>query len=330
MIPLVFLFFIFLCFSAFFSSSETALFSLSKVHIHKFKHSKGFAARKVVECLCNPRHILVTILLGNEFVNIAMSIIGASIVSQLFPHGAYAETLLAVVIVTPVILIFGEIVPKNIALRFSRELAPVIVVPLRVFHVAITPLRIVLASIADGVIRIFGGSPENSSPMMMEQEFRQLIDLGKKEGVIIAEEHELIHNVFEFAGKVVCDIMTPKLALMTVSVDIPFTELLACMKKENFSRVPVYECQPENIIGILHVRDLFTFDRKRRTGSKDDIRELLHKPIFVGGNESIEVLLRKIQSSRMHMALVQDEQGSLIGVATLHDVLTELFGEMRE
>lgn len=315
--------------SAFFSASETAIFSLSRFHIHRFRASRSRAARRVVECLTEPRRTLVTILLGNELINVSMSIVGAEIVSRSIPGSVQYQTLIAVVIVAPIVLVFGEIIPKNIALRLASRLAPIVVAPLRLFQYVVTPLRMILNAIADGMVRLFGGRPERVEPMIVEQEFRQLVDLGRAEGVIVETEQELIHNVFEFKEKVVADIMTPARMMFALSVDMPYAAMLTRMKATPFSRIPIYEGSKDRIIGILHLRDLFAFDR--RGGPADrNIRELLHTPLFVTEHERIETLFKKFQEGQMHLACVMAAGGEIKGLVALDDVLRELFGVMVE
>lgn len=317
--------------SAFFSSSETALFSLSKVQIFRFKELAKSSSLRVIEALRRPRDTLVTILLGNELVNVSMSIVGAAMISTLFAnHSAEAQTFLAIVMVTPIVLTFGEIVPKNIALRYAPQLAPILIVPLGVFHRFVAPLRYVLTAIADRMIRLFGGSPEAGAPMIMEEEFRRLVDLGRKEGVIFEEEREIIHNVFEFTNKNVGDIMTPVDRLFLLPIDMPFEALMEEIKCTQFSRVPFYAGEREHIIGILHVRDLFSYSLKRKAGTAPELHDLLRPPLFVNKELPLEELLREFQRTHMHMAIVLDEKATLLGVVTMDDVQMELFGEIEE
>ena len=159
-----FLFFILLCCSAFFSASETVLFSLSRLQVHRFRTSKSRAAQKVVACLKKPRPWLATILLGNEFVNVCLSIIGASVISHYFFYSIKVQTIIAIVIITPVVLMGGEILPKNLAIRFSPKLAPIMVIPLGLFYKLVRPFRFVLASVADAFVLLLGGHPEKAEP----------------------------------------------------------------------------------------------------------------------------------------------------------------------
>lgn len=329
MFSLVILFVILLIASAFFSASETALFSISAVQIHKLKDGHSQTAKLLVASLKDPRKILITILLGNELVNVCMSIIGAAVISQMCRASATTQTIIAVAIVTPIILIAGEIVPKNIAIHYAAQIAPVVIWPLRAFYIVVRPLRLVLHWVADRVIVLLGGEPKRSEPMIMEDEFRRLVDLGSKEGVIVEEERDLIHNVFEFTDKVAGDIMTPEEKIFSLDAGIPFERILEEIKTVQFSRVPFYEGENDNWTGVLHVRDMFSFHRKMASGESVDIREILRLPLLVDVKTPLEALLREFQRSQMHMAIVMDG-ATTAGVVTMDDVLEALFGEMEQ
>lgn len=323
------LFFVLLLCSAFFSSSETVLFSLSRIQIHKFRASKSSAAKSVVACVRQPRSWLATILFGNELVNVCFSIIGASIVNYYFAYGVMVQALIAVALITPVILIFGEIIPKNIAIRISPQLAPIMIVPLRIFYDIVKPFRFVMAKIADFFVVILGGHPEKAQPMIVEEEFRRLIDLGRREGVIVEEEREMIHNVFEFTDKVVSDIMTPIGGIFALPVNLPYKRMLDEIKAVQFSRIPLFESGIDNMIGVLHVRDLFGFHRKREQGGEQDIRSIVRDLLVVDSKKKIEELLNDFQQSRVHMAVVKSG-ARVVGLVTMGDVLAELFGEIEK
>ncbi|MFH1874249.1 MAG: hemolysin family protein [Pseudomonadota bacterium] len=322
-------FIILLVCSAFFSLSETALFSLSRVQVHKFRHSKSHAAQTVVQCLRKPRDWLATILIGNELANVLISIIGAAIVNHYFKASVQTQTLVAIAVITPVVLVLGEIIPKNLAMRFSLKLATAVIIPLSLFHQLVKPFRFVLRKIADGIVIVLGGSSEKLPPMVMEEEFRHLVDLGKKEGVIVEEERKMIHNVFEFSDKTVLTIMTPFDQIFTISSDIEHEALLNEIRLTQFSRIPVYEGHRNNIIGILHMRDLFGFHRQRQAGHAQNLRSILRKPLFVKPDTQLEKLLENFQQERNLMAIVQD-QGQVLGLVTMDDLLEEIFGEMEK
>ncbi len=330
MFSMIVLFLFLLGCSAFFSASETALFSLSRVHVHKLKQVGGWAAENIIASLRKPRDLIVTILFGNELVNVSISIVGAAIISRFCRSNVEVQTFIAVAVITPIIMTFGEILPKNIAIRYAAQLAPIFIVPIRPFYKLIAPLRVVLTWIANGVMRTLGSKSVAEEPMIMEQEFRRLVDMGRQGGAIVEEEREIIHNVFDFTDKVVGEIMTPAEELFALPVDTSYERMMEEIKNSQFSRVPVFEGDRSNVIGILHVRDLFSFNRRRTSGAQIDMRTLLRHPLFVGRRTPLEELLKEFQRTHLHMALVIDEFQRVIGVVTLDDVQQELFGEIEE
>ena len=331
MFALAILFLVLLSLSAFFSGSETAVFSLSRVAIHRMSHSTRHSAQKVVEHLRKPRDTLVTILFGNELVNLSISIVGASMVSRSIDADALQGTLLSVLIITPLVLVFGEIIPKNISIRHAPALSEVVIWPLHWFSVAIKPARVVLTAIADGFANLFGGEKKNSfAEMMMEDEFRKMIELGSREGVIIDEERELIHNVFEFSDKVVSEIMTQSGTVFALRVNQPYEGIMAALRSTQFSRMPVFDAYGERILGILHVRDLFPVLRGGALPPEGWIANHLREPLYVTKETSLEALLKGFQKTRVHMAIVLDADGKMAGLVTMADVLQELFGEMEQ
>ena len=321
--------FLILC-SAFFSASETALFSLSRVQVHRLREVGGGTAERIIALLKSPRETLVTILFGNELVNISMSIVGAAIVDRVFDLGTRAETLLAVAMVTPIVMLFCEITPKNVALRFAEQTAGVVALPISFFARVISPLRSVLTWFARKTVVLFHGTMENGEPMIMEEEYRRLVDIGRKEGAIEEEEREIIHNVFEFTDKRVKDIMTPAEKIFSLPIDLSYERLMEELASTQWSRVPFYEGEKSRIIGILHVRDLFTFNMRKKTGEASELRSFLREPLFVAQATPLEELLREFQRTRMHMAIVVGDMGELKGLVTMDDVQEELFGEIEE
>lgn len=329
MMSLILLIGILLIFSAFFSGSETALFSLSPVQLHHLKERRRKRAQQLTTALKRPRTILITILLGNELVNVAISIAGTALVALAFTFGAVAETLISIAIITPLLLVFGEVLPKNLALRYAPQYAQFAIIPLNLFSAVVRPVRAVLTWFANFLIRLLGGEVLER-PLIMEREYRRLIDIGRREGVLIEEERELIHNVFEFSEKVVASIMTPANRIMLLPVDMPYVEILSNLRQKRFSRIPFYREKRDDIVGILHVRDLFAFDHARRAGSEQKFAALLREPIFIMPDLKLEDLLKEFQQRRMHMAVVKDDDGSVLGIVTMDDILEDLFGEIED
>lgn len=329
--PTLTLLLILLLLSAFFSAAETVFFSLNRSQLARFKESKNPLARQLVVFLSKPRDILVTILFGNELTNIAISILVASLFYEMFGHlDIKVLTFLSVGVGTFLILVIGEIIPKSIGILFAPHLAPLTALLLKPLHTLLKPLRHILVKLADWFIHKTGGSVEARTPLILEEEFRYLLDLSAKSGELEEEERELIHKALDFKNKVVSQIMIPISKVFRLAIDTPYPDLLAQIKTAPFSRIPVYEEKIDNITGLLFVKDLFKFDRRWRENRELTIREILRPVLFVSREEHLEDLLQKIRETRIHLAIVIDAKKKPVGAVTLDDIMEELFGEFKE
>ncbi|MDP2599623.1 MAG: hemolysin family protein [Deltaproteobacteria bacterium] len=314
---------------AIFSAAETALFSLSRAQIERFKNSRQSLSKGVIQYLSKPRDLLVTILFGNEILNIAFSVIMASFIYDLMgPANMRMATILSVALATILILIFSEIIPKSIAIRNAPSLAPFMVVFLKPLYFFLGPLRVALVKLADWIVARFGGELKKESPLIVEEEFRYLLELGATAGQVDKEEKELIHKVFEFEEKIVSQIMTPFEKTFCLPTDTPFDDLLRQVKETQFSRIPVYEKTPANIIGVLYVKDLFQFSHRLKTDPSLSIREILRQPLFVPKHQKLEETLQNFRELKIHMGIVVDQNKNPVGVVTMHDISEELFGKV--
>ena len=327
MIILIITFFILLLISAFFSSSETTLFSLSRVQLLRLKKHKSSYSRKVAQFLRRPHSILISILLGNEFANIAISIVGAAMISRTMKSSVEFESLIAVMVITPIVLVFGEIIPKTIALRFAWQTAPKIIRPLSIFHKYTSPIRKALLWFSNAIIKAAGGKPKISHPIIMEEEYRRLVDQSQQHGILIEEERELIHNVFDFSNKIVKDIMIKREHIFALSINMKSNEFISRIGANNFSRVPIFRNSLDKMIGILHRRDLLAYHRAVQERKDKVIEDYLREPLYISENECLDDLLHEFQAHRIHMALVK-KRNKIIGLVTLDDVLEELFGDV--
>ena len=255
----IFLSVLLLLFSAFFSSPEPVFFSLGRTRLAGLKKSKLKRDKKLLSMLTQPRKVLATVLLGNEFVNISFSILVASFLRMIFIDrwGEEVTGAVSILVATSLVLIFGEIFPKSIAIRLAPHLAAWVGIPFRFLAWLLSPLTFLLAGIADGFIRFFGGEPNKETPLIMEEEFRHLVDLGANIGELEPEEKKLIHNIFDFRDKVARDVMTPIEQVFSLSIHRPFEKLLEDIRAIQFSRIPVYGEDPDEFVGILHFPDLF-------------------------------------------------------------------------
>ncbi len=306
--------------SAFFSGSETALFSLSAVDREALRNS-GKAAT-LDRLLQHPRKVLASVLFGNELVNVSLSTLCAALVLQAVPDKPWLNLLVA----TPLLLLAGEVLPKSMALRYSRRAAMLVVRPLAAWGLLITPLRVALTFLADRMVRLLGGGQEVQKNLQ-EAEVRQLIDEGRQTGSIKEMEQELIEAVFEFSDTPVSRIATPRPDIISIPLTIPFPKLVELLREHNLSRLPVYQGRRDNVIGVLLAKDLLRFKGSRQPGPRE-LKALLLEPYFVPTSKEASELLRELQLARSHMAIVVDEHGSIDGLVTMDDLLGELVGDL--
>lgn len=322
---------ILLSLSAFFSCSETVFFSLTRAQLNRLKNSPKSYARHVIKILQNPRDVLITILMGNEFVNVAFAVLMASLVYNIAGHVDWKiSALISILIATPVVLLFGEVIPKNIAVRSPMALTPVLIVPLRLFSRLFYPVRILLTKFADRMVLFFGGDPGQVRSMIMEEEFRQLVELGLKEGELQEGESDLIHRLFDLGNKTVAEIMTPQEEIFRLSLDSPLDNIFQEMRDVQFNRVPVYRKDHDDIIGTLHSRDVFRLYRNCQKGCAQNLEEIVRPIHSVHMDESIEDLLTDLQQLKVHMAVVLNKKKKVVGLVTMDDIFKLLFTEKLE
>jgi len=318
---LVLLIFLFLL-SGFFASSEAALFSLTSLHMHKMREDNSPYYQSVQRLIQYPKRLLITIIVGNETVNIIMSSVMAGVFIYLLGNsGKWA----AIAVTTPALLIFGETIPKTLAkvnpIRVSSLVSPLLSTIYRIE----TPVVGFLDGISGRIIRILGFG-EKESEGLLESEFRTLIDVGLEEGVLEKSQRDLIHRIFELGDTTVADIMTPRVDMYCLPLDAPADRLKDEIVRYAYSRIPVHNGNPDEIIGVLYAKDLLTSLSQGR--DLNGIAPLLRKPYFVPLERSAESLLKDFQKRKMHLAIAVDEYGGIAGLVTMEDILEALFGDI--
>lgn len=329
------LFLVLICSSAFFSSSETAFFSLSKHQRHQLAQSPRSAARRVAHLRAHPRSLLVTVLFGNELTNIALSIVCASILNKNFPHLSIAEqALISASIVVPTLLIFGEITPKSLAALMSERVAILFAYPLSFFSWLITPARWALLKAANAVTRIFGEGEGEGEAGLNEESFKALIDAGTRDGVLDEEESELIHNAFQFNDRQVGEVMMKWSQVFTLDESTSIDEALLEVSDQAYSRIPLWSTSNQMVTGILYAKDLLVHrwspDSDPESLSQH-VKHIAHRPVFTTPQTSLVHLLDVFKRTRKHLAVVIDHtSGEVLGLCTLEDVLEVIFGPIHE
>lgn len=309
---------ILLAISAFFSAAEIALFSLSHAKVKNLVDKKIPGAKLIEKLKNQPHELLITILIGNNVVNILAASFATSWAIKAFGDVGIG---IATGVMTVVILFFGEIFPKSLAAAHAQTIALLLIKPLYVMYVILKPVAFLFRFVS----KFTAGKKEQKK--ISEQEIRASALLGLEMGVVEKDEREMIENVFKLNDIRAIDIMTPWKQVSILSADVTAEEALLEIQKSGFSRMPVYEKDEKNIIGVVHLKDIIEgFNRNKSTLIKD----LIFEAFFITGEERIDHLLQKFQKKGQHLAIIKNFHNQIIGIITLEDVLEELVGEIED
>lgn len=304
--------------------SETALMALSKIRIRHMV-DEGVKGAKLVQKLSeDPSKLLGAILIGNNIVNIGASALATSIaVKVIGPSGVGIVT----VIMTILVLIFGEITPKSIAKQNSEKVSLMVSNPISIIVKVFKPLVAIFTAISSVFIKLLGGDPKATEPFITEEELRTMVGVSEEEGVLEGVEKEMIFNVFEFADSQVKDVMVQRVDIVAVDVNATYEEVINVIKAEQFSRLPVYNENIDDVIGILNVKDLIMASE-----CKDNFKvsDYMREPYYTFEFKKITELFKEMKKTRNHMAVVLDEYGGNVGIVTIEDLIEEVVGEIED
>lgn len=308
--------------SGFFSSAETSLVSVSRMKIRSLAENGNKRAKLLLKIFEHESKMLSAILIGNNLVNTFMASIASMIA---YNFGGYAVSI-ATFLITFLILVFGEITPKTLATKYAEKLALVYAPVISFLMKVLTPVIWFINLFSDVILRLFGVKANEKNASITESELHTIIDVSHEEGVIEAEEREMIKNVFEFTDAKAREIMVPRVHVSAVDIDTTYEDLLKLYKQEHYTRIPVYEDSIDNIIGLINMKDLILYD----PSTPFDIKEYLRKPYFTIENKSIADLMQEMQKDQYNMAIVLDEYGELAGILTVEDIVEEIVGEVQD
>ena len=310
--------------SSFFSSSETALTSLNVFKIRQMEENGVENSSLVRKLTDNIGKVLTTILIGNNIVNIVTTTIATIFFTDLLgASGAVVST----IVLTLTILIFGEVTPKNIASSQSEKLALKVAKPIKFFDIILKPLSFFLQAITNVLTKIIIGEDHPSQDLVTEEDLKTIVDVSEEQGVINNEESEIINNVFEFGDSDVEDIMTARTNMEAIAVDMDDRELKGFLKNCKHSRIPVYGKSIDNILGILHMKDIVAFIAE----DKDlNIEQMIRPAFYVYDNMHIFDLFKSMRNENVSLAIVIDEYGGTSGIVTIEDIVEELVGEIED
>ena len=315
----VFIIVILLILSALFSASETALSSVNKVRLRSYADDGSKRAKMAIKLTDNFDKTLTTILIGNNVVNLASTTVATVMITVRFGAKYVAAS---TAVMTVLVIIFGEIIPKNIANEFSEKVSMFIAYPLYGLLVVLTPLVWLLIKLKNLVIKLCGGSDD--SPTMTEEELKYIIDEIEDEGVLDENESDLVKSALEFSDITISEILIPRVNISAVEIDQTPEEIKDAFITSHFSRLPVYEKTIDSIVGIIHEKNFFDMYLNGRR----DIREIIQKPLYIFELTTISDIMQQMQREKTHMAVVVDQYGGTQGIVTMEDIIEELVGEI--
>ncbi len=309
--------------SAFFSGSEAALFSLSRSQLRALREASP-GGRAAARLLAHPRPLLITVLVGNLAVNVLATSTATALAIDAFGARGLG---LAFAVMSLLIMVLTEILPKALGMHWAPKVAPVVAVPLSAIHTVVWPVRVPLSRFSDSVIDALRGRIGSAHRSYAWDELLTAVRLGRREGKIGAFEYEILSHVLEFRQKVVKEIMTPSIHVVSASVHTHRDELLTLIASSGRSRLPIYGDSPDDVIGILHVKDLVDPLAAR---NEDDLRARLREAFFIPESAPIAELYAELQRRKIHVAIALDEHGSFAGVVTTEDILEQMIGEIHD
>ncbi len=316
--------FLLLLLSAFFAGIESSFFSLNWLKIKRLA-KEGNKAAKIVDYLrSRPKELVITFLIGNELVNITASAITTATIIKLFGE---EYVFIAVIVMTILILTFGEITPKTIASYYPEKYALLAARPFYVFYILATPFRFVLMKVSEYILKKLGLELPIESHTLTEEDIKSIVSLGVENKIFTEEEKQIIEAALELHEVSVSEVMTPRRDIFALESGLTVLEALERLKGKDYSRVPVYKDTLDNIVGVLYVKDIIFL---KFEGKNDVIDKYLRKPLFVPEFTSLLVLMKEFEKTKMHMAIVIDEHGTVVGLVTFHDILDFLVGDFPE
>jgi putative hemolysin len=316
-----------LVFSAVFSSSETAIMGMSIAKIKQMEEIDEKNANTLKRLKKKLSNILITILIGNNLVNIAATAILTEITVEYFKEGN--ATLIATIVMTVLVLIFGEITPKTYAAQNPEKVAIRLGTFLEMLSIIFKPILILFNAFTNIIIKILGGEVNNRVPFVTEEEIRSLVDVGEEEGVVKHQEREMIDGIFQIDEIDVNDIMIPRIDMIIIEEKSSISKALDLIITYGHSRIPVYRERIDNIVGIIYAKDLLTaVSMEKEEADKIKILDLMRPAYYIPETKKVNELLKELQKQKVHMAIILDEYGGTEGLITIEDILEEIVGDI--
>ena len=310
--------------SSFFSSAETAMTTVNKIRIQSLAEQGNKRAVILEKIISNSPKMLSTVLIGNNIVNMSVSSLMTTLTIKILGNAYVGIT---TGILTLLILIFGEITPKNLATIHAEKLSLAYSRIIYGLMILLTPVVFIVNKITEGVLVILHVNPDEKANAMTEHELRTLVNVGEKDGVIENEEKQMIYNVFDLGDAIAKDVMVPRVNVTFADIDSSYDELIDLFREDKFTRLPVYQETKDNVVGTINMKDLLLYDSKK---SEFQIKDILREAYFTYEYKSISELLVEMRQASFNIAIVLDEYGETSGLITLEDILEEIVGEIHD
>ena len=313
-----------LALSAIFSSAETAFLSTNKIRLRNLQEDGEKKAGLVLDLLENQNRLISTLLVGNNIVNISSSALATKMATDYFGDAGVG---IATGIMTLLVLVFGEVVPKNLAAAHAEGWAMFVAPFIKLVSVILTPLVFLLTKLSDTVVR-FSKKNEEEDPTITEDEFKILVNVGQEEGVFDESETEMINSIMEFDETYVKAIMVPRIDIVAVDVDDSINDALRLIIDGGHSRIPAYEESIDNIVGILYAKDIF--EHLNANFDELKVKELIRDAYYIPETKKVSDLLNELRLKKVHMAIILDEYGGTNGLVTIEDLIEEIIGDIQD
>lgn len=317
---------------AFFSTIETSLVAMGQHRLRTIMEKNPSKAAALKKWVDDPNRLLTTMLIGINVVGITSAILTEYVADYflvvLWKLPLWTPKVFSMVVVSLVVIEFCEIVPKITAYHGAEKWAVRLISPLVFMHRIISPIGNIMVTLGNRIIKMFGGQTEHRGPFFTQAEIIGLITSVEKQGVIEKEEREMIHSIFEFGNTTVKEVMVPRPDVIAAPLPQTVSQLAAIMERERHSRIPVYDKDIDNIVGVVNARQLMYALKAGR--DHEDVRTIMHEPYFVPETKKLDDLLHNFQSKRLHMAIIVDEYGATGGVVTVEDLIEEIVGEIQD
>jgi putative hemolysin len=316
----IFVLMVLILLSAIFSGIETALMSLNSVKVNALLKQEKKGSKALYRIKQNPSRLIITILIGNNLINIGAASFATVVFTELFGSSGIG---IATGVMTFFILVFGEITPKTFAAQNAEKVSLVVAKPVELFSILLTPFVWVFEKIAKFMTWILGSKGDEN---ISEEELKAIVTMGRDQGILNKEAAEMMHNVLQFKGTKVTSVMTPKLNVEMLDANKKLKDVFDFVVKSPFSRYPVYEGDENNIVGVLDVDEILKYVRDNKMNSK--LKTICKKPFFVPESKEIDDLLSDLENKKITLAFVVDEYGSFLGLVSVEDILEEIVGDI--